>query len=144
MALTIRPHPGREVIVRCLSPLKRVRHVARVTAIQTNQNLGAGLIDGIDVDANYRLPLPALGTLLFTLNGSYLLKDTITAYRGAHTYVWKGVQIRGGINNLLDKDPPVVTSEIVSGGAANTYATYDLMGRQMYLAKNESVASENS
>jgi iron complex outermembrane receptor protein len=184
--------------------------------IQTNQNLGAQMIDGIDVDANYKLPLPALGTLLFTLNGSYLLKGALTPYKGAHTYdcaglfgavcqtvtpkwrhvaradwatpwnvdltlswryigkvsldqnsqdptlnlasvgvydsfnreiagysyldlatawnVWKGVQIRGGINNLLDKDPPVVTSEITAGGAANTYETYDLLGRQVYLA----------
>jgi outer membrane receptor protein involved in Fe transport len=44
------------------------------------------------------------------------------------------VQIRGGVNNLLDKDPPVVTSEITAGGAANTYETYDLLGRQVYLA----------
>jgi outer membrane receptor protein involved in Fe transport len=47
---------------------------------------------------------------------------------------YKGVQIRGGVNNLLDKDPPVVTSEITAGGAANTYETYDLLGRQVYLA----------
>jgi outer membrane receptor protein involved in Fe transport len=47
--------------------------------------------------------------------------------------VYKGVQIRGGVNNLLDKDPPVVTSEITAGGAANTYETYDLLGRQVCL-----------
>ncbi len=183
---------------------------------KTNQNLGEGTIDGIDLDANYRLPLQRWGALFFTLNGSYLLKDETTPYKGAHTYdcsglfgavcqtvtpkwrhvaranwetpwnvaitlswryigkvsldqnspdptlnlasfgvydsfnreipgysyldlavawnVWKEVQIRGGINNLLDKDPPVVTSEISAGGAANTYETYDLLGRQVYLA----------
>jgi iron complex outermembrane recepter protein len=48
--------------------------------------------------------------------------------------VYKGIQIRGGINNLLDKDPPLATFEITAGGAANTYSTYDQLGRQMYLA----------
>jgi iron complex outermembrane recepter protein len=184
--------------------------------IQTNQNLGQAEIDGLDLDANYKFPLPAYGTLLFTLNGTYLLHDKTTPYKGAHTYdcaglfgpacqtvtpkwrhvvradwespwnvdvtlswrfigkvqldsntsdptlggstfanydsfnrelanysyldlniawnVWRGVQIRGGVNNLLDKDPPLVTSELTAGGAANTYETYDLLGRQLYLA----------
>jgi outer membrane receptor protein involved in Fe transport len=184
--------------------------------IQTNKNIGAVLIDGIDLDVNYKLPLDAWGSVGFALNGSYLIKDATTPYSGAHTYdcaglfgavcqtvtpkwrhvaraswetpwnvdltlswryigkvsldqnssdptlnfasfgvydqfnreipgysyldlaaawnVYKGVQIRGGINNLLDKDPPVVTSEITAGGAANTYETYDLLGRQIYLA----------
>ena len=48
--------------------------------------------------------------------------------------VYKGIQIRGGINNLLDKDPPLATFEITAGGAANTYSTYDQLGRQFYLA----------
>ncbi len=48
--------------------------------------------------------------------------------------VYKGVQLRGGINNILDKDPPLATFEITSGGAANTYSTYDSLGRQLYLA----------
>jgi len=184
--------------------------------VQTNQNLGAQMIEGIDLDASYKLPLPGFGNALFTINGSYLIKDDITPYKGAHTYdcsglfgavcqtvtpkwrhvaraswetpwdvdltlswryigkvaqdqnssdptlnfasfgvydlvnreipgysyldlavawnVYRGIQIRGGVNNLLDKDPPVVTSEITAGGAANTYETYDLLGRQVYLA----------
>jgi outer membrane receptor protein involved in Fe transport len=44
------------------------------------------------------------------------------------------VQIRAGANNLLDKDPPLVNTDIVAGGAANTYSTYDLFGRQLFLA----------
>ena len=47
---------------------------------------------------------------------------------------WKGLDVRGGINNLLDKDPPLATFEITSGGAPNTYSTYDALGRQVYLA----------
>lgn len=44
------------------------------------------------------------------------------------------VQVRLGINNILDKDPPLGTVEVVGGGAANTYSTYDIMGRQMFLS----------
>jgi iron complex outermembrane recepter protein len=44
------------------------------------------------------------------------------------------VQIRAGANNLLDKDPPLINTDIVAGGAANTYSTYDLFGRQLFLA----------
>jgi iron complex outermembrane recepter protein len=44
------------------------------------------------------------------------------------------LEVRGGINNILDKDPPLATFEITSGGAANTYSTYDALGRQVFLA----------
>lgn len=44
--------------------------------------------------------------------------------------------IRGGINNIFDKDPPMINSDLVSGGAANTYGIYDLLGRQWFLALN--------
>jgi iron complex outermembrane recepter protein len=48
------------------------------------------------------------------------------------------IQVRGGVNNVLDKDPPIVTAEITSGGAANTYEFYDLYGRQLFLAMTAS------
>ena len=41
--------------------------------------------------------------------------------------------VRAGINNVFDKDPPFVVSELISGGAANTYETYDTLGRQVYI-----------
>jgi outer membrane receptor protein involved in Fe transport len=44
------------------------------------------------------------------------------------------LQIRAGANNILDKDPPVIDSGIVSGGAANTYSIYDMFGRQLFVA----------
>jgi iron complex outermembrane receptor protein len=47
---------------------------------------------------------------------------------------FKGLTVRAGVNNILDKDPPLATFEITSGGAANTYSTYDSLGRQLYLA----------
>ena len=48
--------------------------------------------------------------------------------------VLKQVQLRAGVNNLFDKNPPIVTSEITAGGQANTYETYDTLGRQLYAA----------
>ena len=50
---------------------------------------------------------------------------------------WKvtsGITVRGGINNILDKDPPLVSSEIVAGGANNTFETYDTLGRQVFVS----------
>ena len=44
------------------------------------------------------------------------------------------LQIRAGANNILDKDPPVIDSAIVAGGAANTYSIYDMFGRQLFVA----------
>ena len=52
----------------------------------------------------------------------------------ANWTVNKHLELRGGINNVLDKDPPLASVEIVSGGAANTYSTYDTLGRQLFLA----------
>ena len=46
----------------------------------------------------------------------------------------KILQIRAGANNILDKDPPLVDSAIVGGGAANTYSIYDMFGRQLFVA----------
>jgi iron complex outermembrane receptor protein len=48
--------------------------------------------------------------------------------------VSKHLQLRGGINNVFDKDPPLASFEIVSGGAPNYYEFYDGLGRQLYLA----------
>ncbi|MEJ0037291.1 MAG: TonB-dependent receptor [Gammaproteobacteria bacterium] len=42
--------------------------------------------------------------------------------------------LRFGVNNIADKNPPIVTSEIVAGGDANTYSAYDQFGRQAFVA----------
>ena len=78
-------------------------------------------------------------TLHFSTFGGY---DHFNARIPAYSYLdleatWnvnKIVQIRAGANNVLDKDPPLVNTDIVAGGAANTYSTYDLFGRQLFLA----------
>jgi len=70
--------------------------------------------------------------------------DTFNAKIGAQSYFdlagtytpLDNVELRVGINNLFDKNPPVLTSEIVGGGSPNTYATYDIFGRQIFMAFN--------
>ena len=44
------------------------------------------------------------------------------------------VELRAGINNVTDKDPPIVSSTITAGGAANSYEFYDVYGRQLFLS----------
>lgn len=43
------------------------------------------------------------------------------------------IAIRAGINNLLDKDPPLVNSLISGTGTPNAYPTYDLLGRTVFI-----------
>jgi outer membrane receptor protein involved in Fe transport len=183
---------------------------------QTNVNIGAALVSGVDAQLAYKLTLPAtLGGLLFALNGTYLQHFTSTPLPGAHTYdcsgyfgftcqtvnphwrhiarvtwqapvdldfavtwryigpvsqdnnspdetlhfstygaysyqpahvgsysyidlaltyhVLKNLEIRGGVNNVADKDPPVVPVTIQPGGA-NAYSAYDQLGRELFVA----------
>ena len=44
------------------------------------------------------------------------------------------LELRAGINNMFDKDPPLATYEITAGGSANTYSTYDQLGRQLFIS----------
>ena len=42
-------------------------------------------------------------------------------------------QVRGGINNLFDQDPPLVNNRISQTGSPNSYPTYDLLGRRLFV-----------
>jgi iron complex outermembrane receptor protein len=55
------------------------------------------------------------------------------------TAVWhatKSLEVRAGVQNLLDKDPPLIPSLDITGtsGPANSYGTYDYLGRQLFVA----------
>jgi iron complex outermembrane receptor protein len=182
--------------------------------VQTNLNIGAVTVKGIDVQAAYKHPLPVnLGSMSYVFAGSALLSATTIQYPGAPTYdctglygtacqtvdprwrhnlratwetpwnvefsalwrfigpvtldtnsnqpvisngsydtfdarmpgmnyldlfaSWKvlgNVQVRAGVNNVFDKDPPIVSSNIAAAGAANSFPTYDQLGRQLFLA----------
>jgi iron complex outermembrane recepter protein len=185
--------------------------------VQTDLNLGAALVSGIDLQLTYRQDLPSGGGhLVFELNGAYLEHNETTPQPGAHTYdcagyfgatcqtvnsrwhhifrttwqtawnfsaaatwryigpvsddnnspdptlhfatfggndyvnarvpsysyldlattwyVGKVLTIRAGINNVLDKDPPLINTTLVPAGEANTIDVYDMFGRQLFLA----------
>ena len=74
-------------------------------------------------------------------NSSYAGFDSFNDHIGSHSYFdlaatynpRDNVELRAGINNMFDRDPPTVSSEIISGGGANTYETYDYLGRQIFM-----------
>ena len=121
----------------CETVNPRWRHLLRTTW-ETPWHVSASLtwryIGAVSEDNNSSDP-----TLHFsTFNGYDYLNAGIPAFNYLDLEgTWninENVQIRAGANNLLDKDPPLVNSDIVAGGAANTYSTYDLFGRQLFLA----------
>ena len=120
-----------------------MRELFRLTATtwQTPWNVDVGanwrFIGKVGYDGNDpNVTLNAAGQSLFGAYNKFDAQLPNVSYVDlfASWNVYKGIQIRGGINNLLDKDPPLATFEITSGGAANTYSTYDSLGRQLYLA----------
>ena len=49
--------------------------------------------------------------------------------------VTEHVQVRTGVNNVLDKDPPFLPSlDINTAGSFNTLQAYDIVGREIYVA----------
>jgi outer membrane receptor protein involved in Fe transport len=45
----------------------------------------------------------------------------------------EGSTVRVGINNVLDKDPPLISTEVSGTGSPNTFPTYDILGRQAFV-----------
>jgi outer membrane receptor for ferrienterochelin and colicin len=52
----------------------------------------------------------------------------------AHWEVTGHVQLRAGVNNLFDKDPPFLPAGDIGALTLNTFSTYDIVGREVYLA----------
>jgi outer membrane receptor protein involved in Fe transport len=77
-------------------------------------------------------------TLHFATYGAYSYQP---AHVGSYNYidlaltyhVLKNLEVRGGVNNVADKDPPVVPLTIQPGGA-NAYSAYDSLGRELFIA----------
>jgi outer membrane receptor protein involved in Fe transport len=112
------------------------RHVARATW-QTPVDLDFAVtwryIGKVSNDNNDPDP-----TLHFAVYGAYTYQPAVV---GSYSYLdlaltWqalKNLEIRGGINNVADKDPPVVPFFIQPGGA-NAYSAYDQLGRELFIA----------
>jgi outer membrane receptor protein involved in Fe transport len=184
----------------------------------TGINVGAGTTEGIDLQANYDLPLEdwgfdRYGDLRVSLIGTYLLKTTTIPVPGDPEYdcaglfgptcqtvnpewrhtlrliyttpfdvqvsaAWRyigtttldtisgeptisapgntegfnrelpersyldlsatwqlsdALTFRAGVNNVLDQDPPLVRNGVASTGQPNSFQTYDLLGRRLFV-----------
>jgi outer membrane receptor protein involved in Fe transport len=81
----------------------------------TQPALFEGFLGEVDpVDAT----IPAVSYL--DLSGAYRVNSTLT--------------VRAGVNNLLDQDPPRVDQTIAGTGEPNSYPTYDLLGREIFIS----------
>ena len=57
--------------------------------------------------------------------------DTIVSLSKRRGFIFPSSEIYGGINNVFDKDPPIIVGQ---GNYANTYpATYDYAGMNMFV-----------
>jgi iron complex outermembrane receptor protein len=52
----------------------------------------------------------------------------------ATAHVLDNLEIRAGVTNLFDKDPPLLSTEISDGAQSNSYNAYDVVGRQLFVS----------
>jgi len=187
--------------------------------VGSNVNVAKEVLNGLDIQASYRLPFSRFGhegwgSMTFSLNGSVDTGWKVTPLPGAQTFDCKGLfgpqcqglfpewrhvlratwnaphniqasvawryiggaeyeadsnqptiggattpdpiahtvpamnymdvavawqirpqlTIRAGVNNILDQDPPLIENSIVGGANPNSYPTYDLLGRHLFLS----------
>jgi len=83
-----------------------------------------------ELDTNNPNPLLNNGVFNALLNrvGSVSYVDLSAIWNAT-----KNVSLRLGVNNLLDRDPPVLPSEITNTGSGNVFASYDTLGREYFL-----------
>jgi iron complex outermembrane recepter protein len=87
-------------------------------------------IGSTELDSNTSNPLLS--------NGAY---NTLNARVGSVSYldlsaIWtlnRNLELRAGVNNVLDRDPPVVPAEITGTGSGNVFPNYDTLGREMFV-----------
>lgn len=112
---------------------KHTMRLSWVTPFDVTPSLTWRYIGKVESDNND----PNLGDGAYPVYGAPLyVNSTIPAYNYldfAVTYnPIKNLELRGGINNFLDKDPPLAFGD--AAGGYNTYSIYDLVGRQVFLS----------
>jgi iron complex outermembrane recepter protein len=120
----------------CQTVNPRWRHVARVTWDTPYHVLLSAqwrFIGSVNLDNNTGNPL------LNSLKGAYSVFDAkIPSYSYLDlSAIWeisKHLSIRAGVNNILDKDPPLINEDETGTGQPNTLPTYDLLGRMIFFA----------
>jgi iron complex outermembrane receptor protein len=120
----------------CGTPIPEWRHKARVTWMtpwSTDLALTWRHIAKVNIDLSSSNPL---------LNGSFAAIDGELGERdyidlAASWNVTKQMTISGGIDNIFDKDPPIISSSIAGPafGNGNTYPqVYDALGRKLFVS----------
>ena len=122
--------------VTCGTPLPEWRHKFRTTWM-TPWNVDFAVtwrhFDSVKIDQSSGNPL---------LNGAF---DAVNGELAAREYIdlaasWnatKQLTIWGGVNNVFDKDPPIISSSIAGPafGNGNTYPqVYDALGRKLFVS----------
>jgi outer membrane receptor protein involved in Fe transport len=139
------PYPGAHTYdctglfgLTCQTVNPEWRHVARATW-RLPKGLAATMswryISAVKEDNND--PDPTLNNSAFAGYDPFNAEIGSQSYFDlAATYELKKMEFRAGINNITDKAPPFLGSEVVGGGSPNTYSTYDMFGRQLFFAVN--------
>ncbi|MES3056243.1 TonB-dependent receptor [Sphingomonas faeni] len=118
----------------CGQPNLKWRHVMRTTW---------QMPQGASVSVSWRhidqVKLSSLSDNTFLAGTPSVINRKISAYNyidlAGTVAVGEGLQLRAGVNNLFDKDPPAIASGILSSfGNGNTYpGVYDVLGRTLFV-----------
>jgi outer membrane receptor protein involved in Fe transport len=130
----------------CGNPLPNWRHQARLTWItpwNADFSVNWRYIGGSKLDAADPSN-PAYGNALVAGSpNAQGLDNTINGYNyidlSASYKLWDKYTLRAGVNNLMDKDPPVLNADYAVPGNfigenGNTFTMYDTMGRVLYMS----------
>ncbi len=118
----------------CGQPNPKWRHVMRTTW---------SMPQGASVSLSWRhidqVKLSSLSDNTFLAGTPSVINRKISAYNyidlAGTVAVGEGLQLRAGVNNVFDKDPPAIASGILSSfGNGNTYpGVYDVLGRTLFV-----------
>ncbi|MGU3389801.1 TonB-dependent receptor [Sphingomonas sp. M1A8_2b] len=118
----------------CGQPNPKWRHVMRTTW---------SMPQGASISVSWRhidqVKLSSLSDNTFLSGTPSVINRKISAYNyidlAGTVAVGEGLQLRAGVNNLFDKDPPAIASGILSSfGNGNTYpGVYDVLGRTLFV-----------
>jgi outer membrane receptor protein involved in Fe transport len=118
----------------CGQPNPKWRHVMRTTWTMPQ---------GASISVSWRhidqVKLSSLSDNTFLAGTPSVINRKISAYDyidlAGTLAVGEGLQLRAGVNNLFDKDPPAIASGILSSfGNGNTYpGVYDVLGRTLFV-----------
>lgn len=118
----------------CGSPTPEWRHQVRATWLtpwDATLSVDWRHLSGVSFDGNSSNPLLNLGFFdSLTQNiSSFDYFDLSGTWQVQHN-----LEIRAGVNNIFDRDPPLVDSLVSVGSNGNTYpGTYDYLGREFFV-----------